>query len=40
MIGEFAVSDAREATWRISVIVTSVDAGDVNFDFKVDDHPE
>lgn len=27
-------------TYGISVIVTSVDAGDVNFDFKVDDHPE
>lgn len=26
--------------YGISVTVTSVDAGDVNFDFKVDDHPE
>ncbi|CAM4274767.1 hypothetical protein MB901379_01486 [Mycobacterium basiliense] len=26
--------------YGISVIVTSVDAGDVSFDFKVDDHPE
>ncbi len=26
--------------YGISVTVTDVDAGDVNFDFKVDDHPE
>ncbi|SOJ54097.1 hypothetical protein MSIMFB_01594 [Mycobacterium simulans] len=26
--------------YGINVTVTSVDAGDVNFDFKVDDHPE
>ena len=26
--------------YGISVTVTNVDAGDVNFDFKVDDHPE
>ncbi len=26
--------------YGVSVTVTSVDAGDVNFDFKVDDHPE
>jgi hypothetical protein len=26
--------------YGISVTVTGVDAGDVNFDFKVDDHPE
>jgi Domain of unknown function (DUF4333) len=28
------------AKYGISVTVTNVDAGDVNFDFKVDDHPE
>ncbi|OSC39188.1 DUF4333 domain-containing protein [Mycobacterium decipiens] len=27
-------------TYGISVIVTTVDAGDVNFDFKVDEHPQ
>ncbi|HTX96235.1 MAG TPA: DUF4333 domain-containing protein [Mycobacterium sp.] len=26
--------------YGVNVTVTSVDAGDVNFDFKVDDHPE
>jgi hypothetical protein len=26
--------------YGISVTVTNIDAGDVNFDFKVDDHPE
>jgi Domain of unknown function (DUF4333) len=26
--------------YGVSVTVTNVDAGDVNFDFKVDDHPE
>jgi uncharacterized protein DUF4333 len=26
--------------YGVAVTVTSVDAGDVNFDFKVDDHPE
>ena len=26
--------------YGINVTVTTVDAGDVNFDFKVDDHPE
>jgi uncharacterized protein DUF4333 len=27
-------------TYGVNVTVTNVDAGDVNFDFKVDDHPE
>jgi hypothetical protein len=33
------LSDAGEK-YGIAVTVTNVDAGDVNFDFKVDDHPE
>ncbi|GAB7144080.1 DUF4333 domain-containing protein [Mycobacterium riyadhense] len=33
------LTDGRKK-YGISVTVTSVDAGDVNFDFKVDDHPE
>ncbi len=30
----------KTQTFNVNVTVTNVDAGDVNFDFKVDDHPE
>jgi hypothetical protein len=30
----------RGQKYGVAVIVTNVDAGEVNFDFKVDDHPE
>ena len=30
----------RGQKYGVSVTVTGVDAGDVNFDFKVDDHPD